>query len=630
MKDIFEEKNKFMKLFLALLLFSKSVFSWALAPSDFQLIQVQDPPYFASNYAYCPYHLLNSPVSMKKKSPPYPYSFPYENIRSLSLNALKNALVVCRYQNLPPPFFWVDENATYWRGQCMGNFLNSFFNRYPNNFRTPRGWPPYDAVEYSEYVQKYSYLYYWFALSYDLIMSKLTRSLREQENQLREFEEKGWGTHSLEEEIDKLTEAIATIPSCQKQSIEYLYKTFEEITDHFLLIYEECIQEDKNPAAIYQRGKIYFDRGETSAFVSDIIELIELGYTQTPEMRLDLGKAYNDANLYNHAIQILSETIQKNPHLKEAYFERAIAYFETGNFQLALSDYLSYGTRPTCLNDRDYQHFVFSVGLGAGCIMGGIDSAIHFFPNLFSTIYGIGKGIWTLAKDPIGVTKEFAEGAIASVEYIKKNLNAELLASLVPELKECIEKWDQLDEEKKGYYVGYVVSHYGIDALIAGKTARAIQIYRNLKTANAALTFETALASPANAEALAKASEDFFKWRNDYKKKCWLHMGQQEKHIPGANNFEVGKGELTISVEHLEKLVYSKLGEGVPSRFSFGTPGYKEIVEFDEIIGVHVDRSSKARINTSVGEIHYNKNGGYHVVPVEPNKIKRLLGKKNE
>jgi len=50
---------------------------------------------------------------------------------------------------------------------------------------------------------------------------------------------------------------------------------------------------------------------------------------------------------------------------------------------------------------------------------------------------------------------------------------------------------------------------------------------------------------------------------------------------------------LTISIEHLEEIVSSKIGEGVPSRFSFGEAGYKEVVDFDEIIGIHVDRQTK-------------------------------------
>ncbi len=73
-----------------------------------------------------------------------------------------------------------------------------------------------------------------------------------------------------------------------------------------------------------------------------------------------------------------------------------------------------------------------------------------------------------------------------------------------------------------------------------------------------------------------------------------------------------------------------KLGEGVPTRFSFGEAGYKETVAFDEIIGIHVDRDTKTRVLTSIGDIHYDMSGGYHVVPVDPNKLKRMLDRRKK
>jgi Bacterial toxin 50 len=105
-------------------------------------------------------------------------------------------------------------------------------------------------------------------------------------------------------------------------------------------------------------------------------------------------------------------------------------------------------------------------------------------------------------------------------------------------------------------------------------------------------------------------------------------LSQQEKHIPGCKNFQPGKGELTISVERLEKLVTPKLGEGVPTRFSFTEAGYKEVVDFEEIIGVHVVEKTGERIPTAIGEIHYAKDGQYHIVPVSPDKLIRIQVKR--
>ena len=43
---------------------------------------------------------------------------------------------------------------------------------------------------------------------------------------------------------------------------------------------------------------------------------------------------------YEQAIEALSAAIKKDPKNKAAYFHRAAAYFETGNFDEALNDYL--------------------------------------------------------------------------------------------------------------------------------------------------------------------------------------------------------------------------------------------------------------------------------------------------
>lgn len=611
---------KFFFLFF-LCIFSYCSKAQSLEVSDFyengQLIEVRDPPYFNYNYNRCEYHILNA-------AKPLSFDHPYEVINHWATSSLEDAVKVCWLQDIPPPYYW--NRKCRIKGK-MGAFLG-FFSRYSPNFkRGSQEWPWINNIEYSEYVQKYAYLYYWFHLSYDLMNRGLNRKLTAKENELRDLEERnisGMKVRDLKEDIDFLRGEIQKIPTYKVQSIEYINKSYEKITDLFLKIYDNCIRVHQHPTAIYERGRICFDRGDTEGFVNDIFTLIEMGHEATPEVNFELGKAYNDANLFNHAIKILSEVIQKKPQLKEAYFERAIAYFETGNLQLSLEDYLNYGIRPTFLKDHDHKHFLFSVGLGLGCVKGGFDSAIHFVPSLLSTEYGLGKGLWALSSDPIGVSKELIEETFNCIEFIRNNLSSELLVALVPELQECIQIWDQLDEEKKGYYLGYVIGRYGIDALICGASTRAIQVYRNLKRANTLLTLETASLSQSNADALAKASEEYFIFRQEYKKKCKLHIGQQEKHILGSNNFEVGKGELIISVEHLEEIIPIKLGEGIPTRFTFGEAGYKEVVEFDEIIGIHVVEKTGERFPTPIGEIHYNKNGEFHVVPVSPDKLKRL------
>lgn len=60
---------------------------------------------------------------------------------------------------------------------------------------------------------------------------------------------------------------------------------------------------------------------------------------------------------------------------------------------------------------------------------------------------------------------------------------------------------------------------------------------------------------------------------------------------------------------------------------SFGDPNYREIIDFEEIIGVHLDAHTGKQTPTSIGEIYYNEKGEYHIVPVNPNRVFKKIQK---
>ncbi|MFN8672285.1 MAG: polymorphic toxin type 50 domain-containing protein [Candidatus Sericytochromatia bacterium] len=94
-----------------------------------------------------------------------------------------------------------------------------------------------------------------------------------------------------------------------------------------------------------------------------------------------------------------------------------------------------------------------------------------------------------------------------------------------------------------------------------------------------------------------------------------IEIGKQEKHIPGKNNFEAGKSEITISVSELQSLVNKYAGKGtLKGKTPLGQPGSKEVVDFGKVIGYHVDPVTGVKTPTTKGTIHYSKNG-VHVVP---------------
>jgi RHS repeat-associated protein len=93
-----------------------------------------------------------------------------------------------------------------------------------------------------------------------------------------------------------------------------------------------------------------------------------------------------------------------------------------------------------------------------------------------------------------------------------------------------------------------------------------------------------------------------------------VHMGKQGKHIKGHNNFIPGRSELTADPNTLA----SKAGTGTPVDPSVprGTPGFKERVDFGQVIGDYVD-SSGNRAPTTKGIIVYGSDG-IHIIPARP------------
>lgn len=90
-----------------------------------------------------------------------------------------------------------------------------------------------------------------------------------------------------------------------------------------------------------------------------------------------------------------------------------------------------------------------------------------------------------------------------------------------------------------------------------------------------------------------------------------IHQGRQDKHIPGSNNFQQGKSEITISQAKTQELVNQYGGKG---RWIGNN---KEKVNFNETIGRWYNPKTRQYEKTSWGIIHYSKDGT-HIVPTSP------------
>lgn len=92
-----------------------------------------------------------------------------------------------------------------------------------------------------------------------------------------------------------------------------------------------------------------------------------------------------------------------------------------------------------------------------------------------------------------------------------------------------------------------------------------------------------------------------------------VHDGRQGKHIPGHNNYKLGRSILTADPSALSRKAGS--GQQVGST-QVGLPGSKERVNFGEFIGEYIDSNGNS-IPAMNGMIHYSKKG-LHIVPARP------------
>ena len=97
-------------------------------------------------------------------------------------------------------------------------------------------------------------------------------------------------------------------------------------------------------------------------------------------------------------------------------------------------------------------------------------------------------------------------------------------------------------------------------------------------------------------------------------RKLSIHLDRQGKHILGHKNFINGNSILRADPEQLVK----KMGTGQQvGELSIGEPGSKERIVYDFIIGDFVDPVNGHAAPTTVGIVHYSKNG-VHIVPGRP------------
>ena len=90
-----------------------------------------------------------------------------------------------------------------------------------------------------------------------------------------------------------------------------------------------------------------------------------------------------------------------------------------------------------------------------------------------------------------------------------------------------------------------------------------------------------------------------------------LHTGKQGKHMPGHNNYIEGRSIMYGDMNTIQGLLDKYAGKGQK------IDANKERVDFNQIIGRYVSLERDISEETTMGIIHYSKDGA-HIVPAVP------------
>ncbi|MCE5318498.1 MAG: polymorphic toxin type 50 domain-containing protein [Parachlamydia sp.] len=425
----------------------------------------------------------------------------------------------------------------------------------------------------------------------------------------------------------KLDDQIARICSQAIIANHILDETLDRIIPLYKQILEECHHnEDYNMVIPYCKGLLSLMEGNSIEAAIQIDKLIELaeknGKSRILQSKLfqDRCEIFLDHGMYHDAIETASKAIAKNPKNKEIYLLRAVAYFETGNFNEALTDYQSSGKQEKIAKIKIQTSSEFRDALFKGLIKGSAEAITDFVPSLLGTLNGIKCSLWACVEHPINTSANFVNACYemgkTTYKYAKQ-FNIEQIEDCVDEVKLLCSKYDNLSDSEKGDLIGLAIGKYGVDIFAGTAVLKNGVKYKKLLEANRICNLE-ALANEITKAKIIETGTEFRKAKERFYSTLKIHWDSQNKHIVGSHNFEPDKSIF----EHPEPLLLLKKFAGRGRSISNSVPGqngYQEIVDFGEFIGMWRDKEKKMTLPTTRGKIHYSKNGA-HIVPSEPHK----------
>lgn len=190
-------------------------------------------------------------------------------------------------------------------------------------------------------------------------------------------------------------------------------------------------------------------------------------------------------------------------------------------------------------------------------------------------------------------------GGLSLLDKVQLGLDA---AGMIPVVQDFTDPVSAVVSAARGDWAGAGLALAGMIPVL-GEGADAAKLAKDAEhAAEIAKDAEHVAEASKDAEHVAEAAEHTAQG-------AVLHEGKQGKHVPGHNNFQPGKSEITHPDP--QSLITNGAGTGVKH-------GNKEVVDFGENIGTHVSKDG-TRTPTTRGTIHYDQSGGAHIVPAHPN-----------
>lgn len=403
-----------------------------------------------------------------------------------------------------------------------------------------------------------------------------------------------------------------------------IYSVLARLRESFMMRYNYCLREHPHPKIYYERGMLNMHSGDTEAALEDIQSLMKMANTDqyknasllNSEMYHQEGQAYAELGQYDKAIVALTEAINRDPNNKGAYFHRAGAYFEIGQFDTALQDFILSDKK--LQNSGSFPTLEFETALSLGLLRGTAEAALDFVPSMCHSTYGLGRTLWTCATEPVQSYKNFAKCSWEAANAFKtycQTVDWNTIEGYSQQLYDLYKRYDSLSDQEKGDLIGYTLAKYGTDFFLGVKTVKAVGAYKKLREANQLCNLEAAL-SASTRESITLEATAHAKKRCEFFKNVKIVWDEQNKHVPGKHNYLEGRS--IFAHNDPESLLRKYAGKGVPKRGTLGDPGYIELVDFEESIGIWVCKNNqKPATQTTKGKIHYSKKGA-HIVPEHP------------